>query len=61
MIKENFFYIVLFTLVFSFKVAYLSVQDFDSVDIKTIKVTENIYMLQRRCGNIGVIVAKDGI
>lgn len=61
MIKENLFYFVLFTLVFSFKVAYLSAQDFDSVEIKTIKITENIYMLQGRGGNIGVIVGKDGV
>ena len=61
MIKENLFYFVLFTLVFSFKVAYLSAQDFDSVEIKTIKITENIYMLQGRGGNIGVIVVKDGV
>ncbi len=61
MINRNLFYFVLFTLVFSFKVAYLSAQDFDSVEIKTIKITENIYMLQGRGGNIGVIVGKDGV
>jgi len=61
MINRNLFYFVLFTLVFSFKVAYLSAQDFDSVEIKTIKVTENIYMLQGRGGNIGILVGKDGV
>jgi len=61
MINRNLFYFVLFTLVFSFKIAYLSAQDFDSVEIKTIKITENIYMLQGRGGNIGVIVGKDGV
>ncbi|MCH7928250.1 MAG: MBL fold metallo-hydrolase [Candidatus Dadabacteria bacterium] len=47
-------------LVFS-KAIILSAQDFDSVEIKTIKITENIYMLQGRGGNIGVIVGKDGV
>jgi len=61
MIKKNLPIFVLFTLVFSFKIGYLSAQDFDSVEIKTIKITENIYMLQGRGGNIGVIVGKDGV
>jgi glyoxylase-like metal-dependent hydrolase (beta-lactamase superfamily II) len=47
-------------IVFS-KVYILSAQDFDSVEIKTIKVTENIYMLEGRGGNIGVIVGEDGV
>jgi cyclase len=36
-------------------------QNFDSVQIKTIKVTEKIFMLQGDGGNIGVLVGKDGI
>jgi cyclase len=36
-------------------------QNFDSVQIKTIKVTETIFMLEGDGGNIGVLVGKDGI
>ncbi len=61
MINRNLFYFILFTVVVFSKVFILSAQDFDSVEIKTIKVTENIYMLQGRGGNIGVIVGKDGV
>jgi len=61
MIKRNLFYFVVFTVVVFSKVFILSAQDFDSVEIKTIKITENIYMLQGRGGNIGVIVGKDGV
>jgi len=34
---------------------------FDSVQIKTIKITESIYMLEGAGGNIGVLAGKDGI
>src|SRR5258705_12705007 len=36
-------------------------QNFDSVQIKTIKITDKIYMLEGNGGNIGVLVGKDGI
>ena len=36
-------------------------QDFDKVEISTIKVAENIYMLQGAGGNIGVCVGDDGV
>ncbi|HKP47600.1 MAG TPA: MBL fold metallo-hydrolase [Pyrinomonadaceae bacterium] len=36
-------------------------QDFSKVDIKTIKVAGNVYMLQGAGGNIGVSVGPDGI
>ncbi|MEP6596696.1 MAG: MBL fold metallo-hydrolase [Ginsengibacter sp.] len=36
-------------------------QNFDSVQIKTIKITDKIYMLEGDGGNIGVLVGKDGI
>ena len=36
-------------------------QNFDTVQIKTIKLTETIYMLQGSGGNIGVLIGKDGI
>ncbi|MEO6220623.1 MAG: MBL fold metallo-hydrolase [Ginsengibacter sp.] len=38
-----------------------SAQDFDTVEIKTIKITETIYMLQGSGGNIGVLVGNDGV
>ena len=36
-------------------------QDFSKVEIKTIKVAGNVYMLQGAGGNIGVSVGPDGI
>jgi len=36
-------------------------QDFSKVEIKTIKVAGNVYMLEGRGGNIGVSVGSDGI
>jgi len=36
-------------------------QNFDSVEIKTNKLTESIYMLEGSGGNIGVLVGNDGI
>ena len=36
-------------------------QNFDSVQIKTIKITDKIYMLEGAGGNIGALVGKDGI
>ena len=39
----------------------ISARNFDTVQIKTIKVTETIFMLEGSGGNIGVLVGKDGI
>ena len=36
-------------------------QNFDTVQIKTVKITETISMLQGSGGNIGVLTGKDGI
>ncbi len=36
-------------------------QNFDSVQIKTLKITETIFMLEGGGGNIGVLFGKDGI
>src|SRR5215510_3775990 len=36
-------------------------QNFDTVQIKTNKITESIYMLEGSGGNIGVLAGKDGI
>lgn len=35
--------------------------DFEKVEVKTVPVTENIYMLQGEGGNIGVSAGKDGV
>jgi cyclase len=35
-------------------------QDFSNVEIKTIHVAKNVYMLQGAGGNIGVSVGEDG-
>ena len=42
-------------------VAHAQEQDWSKVTIKTIKVTESIYMLQGSGGNIGVSVGEDGV
>jgi len=39
----------------------LSAQNFDSVEIKTYKMSETIYMLEGSGGNIGLLVGKDGV
>jgi cyclase len=36
-------------------------QNFDTVQIKTLKITESIFMLEGDGGNIGVLAGKDGI
>jgi glyoxylase-like metal-dependent hydrolase (beta-lactamase superfamily II) len=45
---------------FAFNI-YTYSQDFDTVKIKTTKLTESIYMLEGSGGNIGVLVGNDGI
>lgn len=41
--------------------AFLVAQDWDKIEIKSEKVTENIYMLTGRGGNIGVCIGDDGV
>jgi len=36
-------------------------QDFSQVEIKTIKLTDNMYMLMGAGGNIGVLAGEDGV
>jgi len=45
---------------FTFHPALYS-QNFDTVQIKTTKLTESIYMLEGSGGNIGVLIGNDGI
>ncbi len=40
--------------------ALVAAQDFDNIQIRTIPVTESIYMLQGSGGNIGVSIGDDG-
>lgn len=47
-------------LIFAFSFSTYS-QNYDSVQIKTTKLTESIYMLEGAGGNIGVLVGNDGI
>jgi len=56
--KKNLIAIFLFLFTFSFS---LYSQNFDSIEIKTTKLTESIYMLEGSGGNIGVLVGNDGI
>jgi len=45
---------------FSMVIYQSAAQNFDSVQIKTNKITETIYMLEGEGGNIGVLIGKDG-
>lgn len=55
-------YYLLVTLLFSFILcSSVYSQNFDSVQIKTTKLTESIYMLEGAGGNMGVLVGNDGI
>ena len=51
--------ILLGVLALNFSVAIA--QDFDNVQVKTVKVQGNIYMLQGQGGNIGVSMGTDGV
>ena len=48
------------TILFFFISAVTCAQGFDTVQIKTIKITDKIYMLEGAGGNIGVIIGNDG-
>jgi glyoxylase-like metal-dependent hydrolase (beta-lactamase superfamily II) len=48
------------TISFSVIVQRATAQNFDSVQIKTYKMTESIYMLEGDGGNIGLLAGKDG-
>ena len=41
--------------------AFAQQQDFSKVQMKVVKITEHVYMLQAAGGNIGVSVGDDGI
>lgn len=54
-------YLVLHILLFMVPVAYSQDQVFDKVQIKTVRASENIYMLLGHGGNIGVCVGEEGV
>lgn len=58
--KNNFIAVGLFFFAF-YPSAFSQNQNFDSVEIKTTKLTESIYMLEGAGGNIGVLAGNDGI
>jgi len=55
------FFALCFTIAFLASVHQTFAQNFDTVKIKTNKITETIYMLEGEGGNIGVLTGKDGI
>src|ERR1044072_2564436 len=55
------FFALWFTIIFIASVQQAFSQNFDTVQIKTHKITETIYMLEGEGGNIGVLTGKDGI
>jgi cyclase len=54
-------FLLLVAIVLCVGVMQIFAQDFSKVEIKTIKVAGNVYMLQGAGGNIGVSVGPDGI
>ena len=52
--------LLMVTLLFLYSAASLA-QDFDAVQIETVHVADNIYMLMGSGGNIGVITGDDGV
>ena len=54
-------YVVLYLLLFTVSSAFGQDKDFDKVQIKTVKLSENVYMLLGSGGNIGVYAGDDGV
>lgn len=59
--RINISYFLLCILLFSVKVAFGQDQEFDKVQIETVKVAENVHMLLGSGGNIGVCTGDDGV
>ncbi|RMG80758.1 MAG: MBL fold metallo-hydrolase, partial [Bacteroidetes bacterium] len=55
---KNLFYTLL---ILSLSTTYLTGQNWDEIEIKPEKITENIYVLFGRGGNIGLYVSEDGL
>ncbi len=54
-------YLTLVSLITGWGIASSQAPDFDTVEIKTTKVVDNIYMLEGFGGNIGVSIGVDGV
>ena len=54
-------YVTLYLLLFSVSSAFSQDKDFDKVQIKTVKLYGNVYMLLGSGGNIGVYAGDDGV
>ncbi len=54
-------YVVFCLLLFGVSSAFSQDKDFDKVQIKTVKLSENVYMLLGSGGNIGVYAGDDGV
>jgi cyclase len=54
-------HVVLYLLLFSVSSAFSQDKDFDKVQIKTVKLSGNVYMLLGKGGNIGVFTGDDGV
>lgn len=52
---------LIFTFILCSSISVVYSQNFDEVKIETIKVSENVYMLQGMGGNIGLSVGEDGL
>jgi glyoxylase-like metal-dependent hydrolase (beta-lactamase superfamily II) len=54
-------YSILYLLLFAVSSAFSQDKDFDKVQIKTVKLSGNVYMLLGSGGNIGVYAGDDGV
>lgn len=54
-------YVVVYILLFTVSSAFSQDQDFDKVQINTVKLSGNVYMLLGSGGNIGVYAGDDGV
>lgn len=61
MSSRNSMGLVFFMLLFIVAVSSVHAQDFDQVQIKTVKVANGVYMLMGSGGNIGVLRGADGV
>ncbi len=52
--------LALLQLLFLFTIGVFAQQNYDTVKIYSVKITDNIYMLKGAGGNIGALVGKDG-
>lgn len=61
MLKKSFALFLLLTFALTTVLAHSKHEDKQDITVKTIKITDKIYMLQGQGGNIGVSVGTDGI